>query len=340
MLFRSVLHYYMQYLRASSILFRSRPFTSRSFPEIWSRSPADTISPILNMGRAAAICVSHGGGPMPVLGDPGSKHIVSSLKTRVPKVLKLGTPEAPRAIVVVTAHWSTRHPTVSSGAKHSLYYDYGGFPAEAYKLKYDAPGSPEVAKEVRAALVKSGFSKTVLDPERGWDHGVFIPFLLIHPAADIPIVQMSVLESEDAADHFRMGQALSSLRDANIAIVGSGFASFHNLRIMFSLRNQDAQTAAAFKAAMDAWNDKVTDSVSREGVEERGKALAKWREIENSYTMHPRGGAEHFLPLLVVAGSAVSGTDGGDEFGKYADEYLGLDMWTYYWGESGIAEKL
>jgi len=103
---------------------------------------------------------------MPVLGDPGHKEIVASLRNRVPKVLKLGTPDAPRAIVVVTAHWSTQHPTVSSGTKHSLYYDYGGFPPESYKLKYDAPGSPEVAGQVKDTLDKAGF-KTVLDSERG-----------------------------------------------------------------------------------------------------------------------------------------------------------------------------
>ena len=97
------------------------------------------------MTRAPVICISHGGGPLPVLGDPMQKDIVKSLQTRVPELLKLGTPEAPRAIVIVTAHWSERNPTISSGSKHSLFYDYYGFPPESYKLKYDAPGSPEVA---------------------------------------------------------------------------------------------------------------------------------------------------------------------------------------------------
>ncbi|KAH7027223.1 Extradiol ring-cleavage dioxygenase, class III enzyme, subunit B [Microdochium trichocladiopsis] len=308
------------------------------------------------MVRAPAICVSHGGGPMPVLNDPGHLDIVSSLKNRVPKILKLGTPDAPRAIIVVTAHWSTRHPTVSSGAKHSLYYDYGGFPPEAYKLKYDAPGSPEVAEQVKAALGNAGF-KTVLDSQRGnqcpscfqhksshqvpctdfeggkgWDHGVFIPFLLINPAADIPVIQMSVLDSEDPREHFKMGQALSALRDDNIAIVGSGFASFHNLRIMFSLRHQDEQTAAQFKASVDRWNQSVTDAVSKDGIEEKEEALSRWRDIDGSYVMHPRGGAEHFLPLIVVAGAAR----GDEKLGKYSDEFVGLDMWTYYWGDVAV----
>jgi hypothetical protein len=110
-----------------------------------------------NMTRLApVISISHGGGPMPILGDPSHAAITHSLKNRVPKILKLGTPEEPRAIVLVTAHWNTEEVKISSGEKHDLYYDYGGFPAEAYSLKYDAPGSPEVAEMVRRALEEHG----------------------------------------------------------------------------------------------------------------------------------------------------------------------------------------
>lgn len=105
---------------------------------------------------APVISISHGGGPMPVLGDAGHTALVKSLRTRVPQILKIGTPEEPRAIVLVTAHWSTNVPTVSSGGKHELYYDYYGFPKEAYQLKYDAPGSPEVAGLVKKALNGEG----------------------------------------------------------------------------------------------------------------------------------------------------------------------------------------
>jgi aromatic ring-opening dioxygenase catalytic subunit (LigB family) len=118
------------------------------------------------MPRGTVIALSHGGGPLPILGDPHHAAITASLKTRVPKLLRLGTPDAPRAIVVVTAHWSTARPTVSSGAKHALLFDYYNFPAEAYKLKYDAPGSPAVAAEVFDAMKKEGLDP-VLDPERG-----------------------------------------------------------------------------------------------------------------------------------------------------------------------------
>jgi hypothetical protein len=103
---------------------------------------------------------------MPVLGDPTHKDIISSLKNRVPQILRLNTPEAPRAIIVVTAHWSERVPTISNGERHKLYYDYGGFPPESYKLKYAAPGSPAVAKEIYDALKEAGL-KPDNDEERG-----------------------------------------------------------------------------------------------------------------------------------------------------------------------------
>lgn len=112
---------------------------------------------------------------MPVLGDPGHADLVKSLREKVPSLLGLGTSSSsssssssapPRAIVVVTAHWSTTQPTVSSGASHELYYDYGGFPKEAYSLKYPAPGEPGVAGEVKKVLDGVGF-ETKLDAERG-----------------------------------------------------------------------------------------------------------------------------------------------------------------------------
>ncbi|OCK75592.1 Extradiol aromatic ring-opening dioxygenase [Lepidopterella palustris CBS 459.81] len=273
------------------------------------------------MTRAAVIALSHGGGPLPVLGDPMHASIVSSLQTRVPEILKLGTPEQPRAIVLVTAHWLTQKPTISSAERHELLYDYYGFPPESYKLKYDAAGSPEVAGEVEKLLKEAGL-KPECDKERGWDHGVFIPMLLINPSANIPIVQLSVLTSESPTAHFAIGRALSALRESNVAIIGSGFASFHNLRLMFS----GAMNDPAFKTRNDAWSKAVGDAVLSEKIEEREEKVARWREWPGAYEMHPKGGAEHFLPLVVCAGA------GGEGKGKaYKDRFGGLDMWSYYW---------
>lgn len=137
-------------------------YTARS-----SINSADfSTSALSNMTRAPVIAISHGGGPMPLLGDPAHEHIVHSLRTRVPQLLRLGTPQAPRAIVLVTAHWSERNPTISSADKHKLYYDYYGFPPETYKIKYDARGSPDVAQEVAQALRDESLNPE-LDEERG-----------------------------------------------------------------------------------------------------------------------------------------------------------------------------
>lgn len=261
---------------------------------------------------------------MPVLGDPGHAHIVKSLKERVPAILKLGTPEAPRAIVVVTAHWSETQPTISSAPSHALYYDYGGFPREAYSLQYPAPGSPEVARQVHQVLQGAGF-QPVLDAQRGWDHGVFVPFLLINPGADVPIVQLSVLASEDPAQHLRMGRALASLRDSNVAIVGSGFASFHNLPLMFTVMGGGGNASAVQHKAKQ-WNEALTESVLQKDTVKREEKLMRWRDFPNAYDMHPRYGAEHFMPLLVCAGA------GGEAPGKgYKDDFHGVEIWSYYW---------
>lgn len=277
------------------------------------------------MARGAVVSVTHGGGPLPVLGDPGHAEITKSLQTRVPEILKLGTPDAPRAIVVVTAHWSETQPTISSASSHQLYYDYGGFPRESYQLKYPAPGSPEVAGEVKTVLEKAGF-KPVMNEKRGWDHGVFIPFMLINPKADVPIVQLSVLRSEDPAEHIRMGRALSTLRDSNVAIVGSGFASFHHLPNMFALMGGEPSIARELKVKTKAWNQALSDAVLEKEVQERENKLAGWRKFPHAYDMHPRNGAEHFMPLLVCVGA------GGDEKGGvFKDVFHGVDILSYHW---------
>ena len=156
----------------------------------------------------------------------------------------------------------------------------------------------------------------------GWDHGVFVPMMLINPKADIPIIQLSVLSSENAQQHYQMGLALAQLRSRNIAIIGSGFASFHNLRVMFS----NTMESPEFAKRNAAWSEAVSKSVTIEDPTERGKQLEEWRTWPNAYESHPRGGAEHFLPLIVAAGA------GGDQAAKsYSDEFRGIPFYSYYW---------
>lgn len=146
--------------------------------------------------------------------------------------------------------------------------------------------------------------------------------LLINPKADVPIVQMSVMRSENPADHFRMGRALSKLRDSNVAIVGSGFPTLHNLRVMFSGLTNDP----SFRSRSNAWSKAVNAAVKEQDPEERQKKLEGWRSFPGAYEMHPRGGAEHFLPLIVCAGAAGEG-----KLRTYTDKFMGLEMYSYYW---------
>jgi len=155
-----------------------------------------------------------------------------------------------------------------------------------------------------------------------WDHGVFIPMMLINPSARIPIVQVSVLNSENAAELYKMGRALETLRNTNVAIIGSGAASFHNLRLLFG----GAAANPQFQKRLHEWSDAVHEVVAQSDTEMRRRKLEGWRQITNTDVMHPKGAGEHFSPLVVIAGA---GGQGRPE--RYVDELMGINMWTYYW---------
>lgn len=156
----------------------------------------------------------------------------------------------------------------------------------------------------------------------GWDHGVFVPLLLINPKADIPVIQLSVMDSDNPAQHYAMGKALAPLRDSGIAILGSGMPTFHNLRIMFS----GGASNEGFRKRNKEWSDRLTATVTKENTEEKGKELEGWREWIGAKEAHPINGVEHFLPLVVCAGA------GGDDKGVgYGDEVMGSEQFTYYW---------
>lgn len=155
--------------------------------------------------------------------------------------------------------------------------------------------------------------------------------MLIDPKATVPIVQVSVLASESPSQSFAIGRALSSLRAQNIAVIGSGFATFHNLRLMFS----GVASTPKFKQENIEWSDAVSDAATTEDVTQREKKFESWRNWPNSYTMHPRGGAEHFLPLIVCAGAGAE-TKGR----KYSDDFRGVEYWSYYWDEEAQDGRL
>lgn len=148
--------------------------------------------------------IPHGGGPLPLLGDPGYARLSQMLRGLGPVVGEV------KAVIVVTAHWEARRISLSSAAHPEMLYDYRGFPDEAYRFRYDAPGAPELATVLQQDLAAHGFEVEQVE-DRGFDHGTFVPMMLIRPQADIPVLQMSLLESLDPAAHIEAGRALGRL---------------------------------------------------------------------------------------------------------------------------------
>ncbi len=247
--------------------------------------------------------IPHGGGPWPFM--PERAATLGSL-TAFLRGLLAGSGAPPRAIVVVSGHWEEPVPTVSARPDYSMFYDYYGFPEHTYALQYPAPGSPEVAQEVVDSLAAAGIPSAT-EHERGYDHGVFVPFMLVAPEATIPIVPLSLVAGLEPAQHIAMGRALAPLRRAGILIVGSGM-SFHNLRALYA-----GAEVLTRSRRFDAWlNEAVTDDPSA-----RDRRLAAWASAPEARFAHPR--EEHLLPLMVAAGAAE-----GDRAQRvYSDEIMG-----------------
>jgi len=201
--------------------------------------------------------------------------------------------EKPRALLIISAHWEGERALVTTAEQPGLLFDYYGFPEHTYQLTYAAPGSPRLAQRVTQLLDEAGIQSAV-DPQRDLDHGVFVPFKLIYPEADIPIVQLSLVAGLDPAQHLRIGRAIASLRDEGVLIVGSGM-SYHNLREF--MRPSAASTDASSR--FDEW---LTANVVGD-AKQRDEALATWKSAPDALACHPR--AEHLLPLMVVAGAAL-----------------------------------
>lgn len=212
-------------------------------------------------------------------------------------------PRQPSAIIVVTAHWEQRATTVSTAASPSLLFDYGGFPAESYRYKYPAPGSPQLAAQVKE-LLKKGGHHVAEDSSRGWDHGVFVPMMLMFPEANIPIVALSLLASQDGATEIAIGEALRPLRDQGVLIVGSG-ASFHNFKYFFARDAASEKAGFEHSRNFDRW---LREAVAGSGTYSSRRAmLTQWEQAPGAREAHPKGQAEHLMPLFVVFGA------GGEE---------------------------
>jgi aromatic ring-opening dioxygenase catalytic subunit (LigB family) len=167
-------------------------------------------------------------GPLPLMGRQ------ESVARHLREVVNMCLPDPPKAIVVISAHWESDNDKIkiTSSANPSMLFDYYGFPPETYHYEYPAKGDPDLATRIQHHLNKEGI-ESEMDIVRGFDHGVFVPLLLMYPQAQIPVVCVSLHRSLDAAIHLRIGKALSPLREEEVLILGSGY-TFHNMQVRVS----------------------------------------------------------------------------------------------------------
>lgn len=241
-----------------------------------------------SMDTMPTIYLPHGGGPWPWT-PPFSPALGVEYRPLRAYLESLSTslPRRPRGIVIVSAHWEAQLPTVTAGERPDMLYDYYGFPAEAYRIRWDAPGSPTLTARVGDLLAAAGIESAETS-ERGFDHGTFIPMKLAFPEADIPTVQLSLDASYDPARHIAIGRALSGLREEGILIVGSGM-SFENFR---------ARDLVRCSSEFDAWFRDTAVAAP----EVRDARLRDWTSAPHARTAHPH--EEHLLPMMVAAGAA------------------------------------
>ena len=239
--------------------------------------------------RLPVYFISHGGGPWPWMPDMAALYAqLADALADMPR--QIG--RTPRAILMVSAHWEAPVFTVQATPQPGMIYDYGGFPEHTYHVQYRASGSPALAQRVVALLAQAGMASHT-DTERGYDHGMFSPMAAIYPDAQVPVVQLSLRQGLDPAEHLAMGRALAALRDEDILIIGSGL-SYHNLR---AFGPQARVPAKAF----DDW---LAETMLHVSPAERTRRLIDWEAAPAARMVHPR--EEHLLPLMVAVGAAES----------------------------------
>jgi len=227
-------------------------------------------------GRLPALFVSHGAPP--TLDDAGWLRDLFDWGQSLPK---------PRGVVIVSAHWEDAPLAISNPAAGTpLYYDFGGFHPRYYTLQYRTPDATALAWQVATTLGDT--TPVHQHPSRGLDHGAFIPLMAMYPAADVPVIQLS-MPSLDPAALLRLGRRLKPLRDEGYLIIGSGFMT-HSFAVMRE------PGLVEYNRAFDAW---AADAIARHDVD----ALADYRvKGPGAAIAHPT--ADHFVPLLLTLGAA------------------------------------
>ncbi|MCT0230959.1 dioxygenase [Synechococcus sp. CS-1324] len=231
----------------------------------------------------SVLFVAHGS-PMFAI-EPGAAGVaLQSLATEL---------DQPRAVLVISPHWETEVPTVSTASQLETIHDFGGFDPALYELQYPASGSPQAAQEIVQALQAKGLSVTT-DPQRGLDHGAWVPLRYLFPAADVPVVPLSIQHHGGPEHAYRVGQALAPLTEQGWLIVASGNIT-HNLR--------DWQQATRSGGVDTSYAQRFSDWVDKQLSSGQVEALLHYREHQpDALRAHPRD--EHLLPLFTALGAA------------------------------------
>lgn len=259
------------------------------------------------MSALPSLYISHGS-PMTALQPGATGARLAELAQVLPR---------PKAIVVASAHWLARAPLVGGAPQPETIHDFYGFPPELYQLRYPAPGAPAVAARVAELLDQAGLAPQ-LDPQRGLDHGVWVPLHLLYPAADIPVVPLSIQPELGPAHQYAVGRALAPLREEGVLVIGSGSIT-HNLHDMRS--GYSVEREAPYVRPFIGW---IEQKLAAGDV----NALLDYRsQAPFAQRAHPTD--EHLLPLYVALGTAGDGAhaqriDAGIDLG-----FLAMDIYRF-----------
>lgn len=226
----------------------------------------------------------HGGGPLPLIDQKTYNNMNNFIKN-------IGNSYKPEVIIIFSAHLETKEVTVIYNHDEALLFDYFGFPEETYNYKYNPPKDLILGKKIIKELNNSGIKTT--SSKRGFDHGVFIPLMIMYPKESIPVIQISLKRGLDELFHINLGKALSFLKNEKILFLGSGF-SFHNIRSFFANNKIDEKN--------NQFHDWLINVISSDKITEddRVQMLVDWKKAPNSSYVHPT--VEHLIPLHICYG--------------------------------------
>ena len=259
--------------------------------------------------RFSPLFISHGS-PQLVIEDSPARDFLKSYGAEIGK---------PKAIVIASAHFNANRPAVVVDPHPGMIYDFGGFDQSLFEMVYPAPGDPALARKVAERLRTAGLGPVYV-PERGYDHGVWVPLMLLFPDADVPVVQISLQPALGAAHHVTLGRAIADLADDGILVIGSGSLT-HNLQEFFRGSHAPDEPPPEWVAAFTDWMfEKVTAGEVDDLVHYRERApFAR----EN----HPS--EEHLLPLHVALGAAGNGAKGRRLHTSHRNGVLAMDTYAF-----------